>query len=414
MLGKFPNLTETFVVREINAILRQGFEVNIFAIKRPKLTKIEYSLIDSSIVNKCFYARPDNIFYHILINIKSLILYPNKYLNVLKLFISQLLFLPPIDFLKLLYHFFCGIGFTSKMTTIGINHIHCHFTSACNMGLAASLFLEIPFSWTAHASGDIFVNPILLKEKLKYARFVIAVCEYSKNYLDSITEFKHSHKIIRIYNGVNHLEPEEYLGCEFYQRKIRSSPNIFKIISVGNLLEPKGHATLIQACKLLRERGFNILCEIIGRGPQYDELLELIRKLRIEDSVNLRGPLSLKNIYKALANSDIFALLSQVGISGYRDGFPTVILEAMLMSLPIVSTWISGIPEMVVNGKTGLLVHERNYVAAADAIEKLIKNDEMRLTLGNNGKMLANRKFNLKDTSPRFADIILKEYQIIK
>ena len=100
-------------------------------------------------------------------------------------------------------------------------------------------------------------------------------------------------------------------------------------------------------------------------------------------------------------------LLSNISISGFRDGFPTVILEAMHCSLPVVSTWISGIPEMVINGKTGFLVHERDSLAAADALEKLIKDQDMRMNYGLAGKQRAMILFSLKNNIEQYLRLLL-------
>jgi colanic acid/amylovoran biosynthesis glycosyltransferase len=395
MLGTFPALTETFILREIQALLRNGFEVLIYAIKRPDNLNIERSLSNQELLSLCTYARPDNIFTHIICNISCFFKHPLRYLSSIVIILFQIGNLEPVTFMRLLYHFFCGIGFTSKMRKDGINHIHCHFTSGCNIGLIASLYLGLPFSWTAHASGDIFVKPILLEVKLKYARFVIAVSEYSKKYLDSVTDLKYSDKIYKIYNGIDILEPEKLSNLNlFVLNNIRPEDKI-RIISIGSLFPYKGFTTLIEACKILKNRGHNIVCEIVGDGPHKNLLLGLTNKWELESEIKLLGYQPLNKIYQLLNRGDIFTLLPEIYINGYRDGLPTVIMEAMIMSLPVVSTWISAIPEMVVEGKTGFLVPERDANKAADALEKLIINKEKRVIFGKRGKQRAMNLFDL-------------------
>ena len=130
----------------------------------------------------------------------------------------------------------------------------------------------------------------------------------------------------------------------------------------------------------------SVLCQIAGDGEDREFLLHLIEKWDLEKSVELLGCLPLDSVYKVLSQSDVFVLLSEIQVSGYRDGLPTAILEAMAFGLPVVSTYISGIPEVVTHGATGFLVPERDPVAAADALEPLILDSELRVRLGSAGR----------------------------
>jgi glycosyltransferase involved in cell wall biosynthesis len=310
--------------------------------------------------------------------------------------------------MSLVYHFFCGIGFSDQISGQKIDHIHGHFTAGGNMALAASKFLGIPFSLTAHASGDIFVRPMLLEEKMRDASFVVTVCEYTRKYLDSITGYRYSHKLRRIYNGIDASEPEALLGTGVSgARRADRVPNTFTIVSVGRLVGCKGFATLIDACKLLRERGHPVASMIIGDGPERKNLSALIDKWELRDTVLITGYLPSRSVYETLWKADIFALLSEVHLSGYRDGFPTVILEAMLMSLPVVSTWVSGIPEMVIHGKTGFLVHERDASGVANALEALIMDDTMRSDFGTAGRQRAIELFTLEKNIGILTDLFM-------
>ena len=125
----------------------------------------------------------------------------------------------------------------------------------------------------------------------------------------------------------------------------------------------------------------------------------------MSDTVRLRGPLSLRDVYAALGTADVFALLSEIAMDGYRDGFPTVILEAMAAGLPVVSTWISGTPEMVVHEETGLLVHERDAAAAADAFERLLEDETLRWRLGAAGRRRVEERFQLDQSADRLASL---------
>jgi glycosyltransferase involved in cell wall biosynthesis len=286
----------------------------------------------------------------------------------------------------------------------GIAHLHCHFSAASNIGLAINLFSNVPFSWTAHASEDIFTKPILLNEKLQQASFVVAVCDYSKNYLDTVSDFKHSSKIVRIYNSMELSELERFA----HKKHIPNAPSLtVRTVCIGTFKRCKGYATLLEACGILKQRGRHIRCEIVGDGAQKNDLTKMIKERNIEDVVFLQGYLSMRKVYEVLAGADIFVLLAEIDIDGYRDGFPTVILEAMLMGLPVVSTWISGIPEMVVHGETGFLVHEHDAVGAADALDRLIVDESLRKTFGKAGKRRVLEKFTMEKNGHILVDLFL-------
>ncbi|MCX6575239.1 MAG: glycosyltransferase family 4 protein, partial [Candidatus Aminicenantes bacterium] len=286
-------------------------------------------------------------------------------------------------------------------------HVHAHFAAGCNAALAVHNYAKIPFSFTVHASGDIYVNPILIQEKTKAAKFVIAVCDYNRKYLNSITDHLYEEKIKTVYNGISPREIALYKypsGTEL-SIDVQVSQR-FNIVSIGRLVDFKGFLTLIEACHILKNRGVNFHCQIVGRGPQKESIEQRITGYSLNDSVSLKEYTNLEDVYQELSKAEIFVLLSQISISGHRDGFPTVILEAMHCSLPVVSTWISGIPEMVINEKTGFLVHERDSLAAADALEKLINDQNMRMNYGSAGKQRALDLFNLNNSIEQYLRLL--------
>jgi glycosyltransferase involved in cell wall biosynthesis len=284
-----------------------------------------------------------------------------------------------------------------------VSHLHCHFTTGSNIALAINLYADIPFSFSAHASGDIYIQPTLLDLKLARARFVVPVCEYNRRYLDAVTAHRHAGKLHTIYNGIDLAEGERWLPAGKRPGTATGEAGALRIVSIGSLVVMKGHGTLIEACRLLRERGHLVRCDIIGAGPEQATLASLITENGMEDAVRLRGPLSLRDVYAALGDADVFALLSEIGVDGYRDGFPTVILEAMAAGLPVVSTWISGTPEMVMHEETGLLLHERDAAAAADAFERLLEDEPLRWRMGAAGRRRVEERFQLDQSADRLA-----------
>lgn len=403
--GTFPSLTETFVLREVGALRRRGLELVVFALRRPHGAQDALKALGADAT--CIYARPDSLLRHTLANLTYLLRRPRRYFTGLGIFLKQAAALPLREGMQLLYHFIAGVGVCRDARRRGVDHLHCHFSSATSLGLAASLIDDMPFSFTAHASDDLFVRPVLLDQKVARASFVVPESDYAGHYLDSITGFRFSHKLNRIYNGVELGEAERLsAGVPNSSSQPDQDNKCLVIVSVGQLVARKGHATLIQLCARLRANGRSFQCRIIGEGPERLTLERLIAREHLRDCVQLVGPLGLDRVYAELRKADVFALLAEIGPNGNRDGFPTVILEAMAAGLPVLSTILVGIPEMVEDGVTGLLVPERKVDAAFAAMERLLDSAQLRHTLGQAGKSRVRRLFNLDHSADTLAVLL--------
>ena len=287
----------------------------------------------------------------------------------------------------------------------GVDHVHVHFA---NRAAHTAIFLKhlsgIPFSITAH--GQDFMSDLgqddLLREICDVAEFVAVETDYSRDLLQKRCPDS-AGKIHRVYNG---MDP-----ANFKQVSPPSNSSRPLIISVGRLVAFKGFENLIAACALLHAKGLDFRCEIIGDGPLREKLQEQIAAAQLESCVTLRGSLSQGQVFEALQRSDIFALASIVDSSGASDVFPTVIQEAMACARPIVSTRLAGIPETVVDGKTGLLVPPGNVSALAGALDKLLRNRDLRAQFGAAGKARIENHFQIQTTIERLLDLFgqLKE-----
>ena len=163
---------------------------------------------------------------------------------------------------------------------------------------------------------------------------------------------------------------------------------------------------MIQVCARLRERGRDFHCRIIGEGPERPTLERLVKSYGLEQCVELAGAMPLDGVYAALSEADVFVLLCEIGPSGYRDAFPTVILEAMAAGLPVLSTSLSGIPEMVLDGVTGTLVRERDVEGATQALECLLESADLRHAMGCRGRERAREVFSVEDSADQLAALL--------
>lgn len=194
------------------------------------------------------------------------------------------------------------------------------------------------------------------------------------------------------------------MDIDQFQPKTLKLENLrVRILSVGSLIEKKGHKYLIDTCALLAENDFNFLCSIIGTGRLQKSLRSRIKKLGLEDQVLLVGAKNQSDVLDLYCEADIFVLACVVAKNGDRDGMPNVLLEAMAMQIPVVTTPVAGIPELVHNGENGILVLERDVNALADAVELLIINDQLRHELGKSARETICNEFDIQKTTARMA-----------
>jgi colanic acid/amylovoran biosynthesis glycosyltransferase len=288
------------------------------------------------------------------------------------------------DFLRLYQAVYVGL----RLKEMGIRHVHAHFAGmAARTAYWISRFFPITYSFTAHAN-DIFAPrdfEIGLDKLVDAARVIVTETDYAAQFLRERFP-KHADRIHRIYNGLN--------LAEFGRADFSSTPPL--IIGVGRLIAKKGFANLIRACGLLSDRGKSYQCDIIGEGPLENELHAQIEQLNLQNRVALSGAKPQRDIRQRLAAANVFVLPSVVDPQGGMDNLPTVIMEAMATGLPVISTDIGGIPEMVVQNETGLLVQPGDSVGLAGAIEKVIYARSLGQKLGQAGYERAQKLFAIE------------------
>jgi glycosyltransferase involved in cell wall biosynthesis len=270
----------------------------------------------------------------------------------------------------------------------GLRQLHVHFAGmAARTAFWINQFFGIPYSFTAHAN-DIFAPRefvVSLKDLIENAAAIVAVSEFGAQFLR--TRFPEAAaKVHRIYNGV---DLSRFHAADF-------GSGIPAMISIGRLIEKKGFGDLIDACALLKSRRRSFVCEIIGEGPLENALRAQIARNGLESCVKLVGPRTQAQIALSLAHATIFVLPCVREESGGMDNLPTVIMEAMAAGLPVISTHIGGIPEMVENGFNGTLVPEHQPERLCAALEELIANPEQARRLGDHGHGLASERFSIE------------------
>jgi len=396
LYSRYPVISQTFCDAEMLALERLGVELAIGSIY-PPLTSLRHEHI-SRLRAPFHYAPPQEILRIWEKNAKTAGTWPRDLVDH-----HERKYGPGAKAGQRARN---ALYFADFFARNNVDHVHVHFA---NRAAHTALFLKeisgIPFSVTAH--GQDFMKDLgsddLLREICAAAEFVAAETDYSRELLcqrcpDSAA------KIHRVYNGIDlehfptpHYEtarpataPANTFGVAHYQ--------LPRIISVGRLVAFKGFEHLIDACAELARRGFDFVCEIIGDGPLRDLIEARIESLNLSSRINLLGSLSQRAVLEKLRAADIFALASVTDAQGASDVFPTVILEAMASACPVVSTRLAGIPELVVDGETGVLVSTGDTSALIEAMAQLLCDHELRLRYGRAGRTRIEQHFRIEHT----------------
>ena len=375
VVKRYPRFSETFIVNEILAHERAGVGVDIFSLKTS--TDTHFQDILSKVKAPVTYL-PDPIgkavqFWDAF----------KEASEILPHFWQRIQCVSHEDYREVHQ----AIALARMLVEGGHTHVHAHFASAATtVARLAALLAGIPYSLTAHAK-DIFhesVNKQFLKAKLIDAAAVVAVSNFNTEYLLGLSENRASVK--RVYNGLP-------LGQFPFRLKPSAQTNP-RVLAVGRFVEKKGFKYLVDAISLLRDQGLEVHCELLGFGELESELRAQVRALGLEMLVQFTGPQPQEKVKEALYRADAFIAPCVVGEDGNRDGLPTVLLEAMALGTPCVSTAVTGIPEVLHHEETGLLVEEHSAKSVAAAIERIVGDKGYADTLAKNARQLIEEHFD--------------------
>lgn len=383
IMSRFPHLPETFILREMIEMEKLGWEIALCPLIIQNQPVVHPQA--QPFLNRAFklpFLSPAQIFSNFRMWLKDPWLYLSTFLKVFKGNLSNVKFL-----IRALVVFPISVQMAELMQKENVRHIHAHY--ATHPALAAWVIhrlTRIPYSIAIHAH-DIYTEKAMLQTKLEDAVFIAAISEFNRNYLINLYGSKLGEKISVIHCGVI---PEDYIEI-----KSANSFDILKIVSTGSLQPYKGQKFLIDACRLLKERGIPFHCQIIGGGELFSSLSNQISSLGLENSVELLGSRTQSEVSNLLANANCYVQPSIITMSGKMEGIPVSIMEAMVCSIPVIATSISGIPELVQHKITGLLVPPEDANELVNALEWIRENPDETRRIVQNGRDLIINQFNL-------------------
>ncbi len=286
-----------------------------------------------------------------------------------------------------LWHLMVACHWAAALRNREVHHIHSQWIhSAGTVAMYGAWLLDRPFSFTGHAA-DLFRERCALKDKIRRAAFIICISEFHRQFYTD--EGADPAKLHVAYCGIDtsHFSP---------RRRTRPDGAPFHILSSGRLVEKKGFHILIQACGLMKERGFDFRCTIAGSGPLEAELRAQITAAGLEDQVQMTGEaLKQEDIPGFMEQGDAYTLACVWASDNDVDGLPQMLMEAMACGLPAVSTQLVGIPDLILDGETGLLVPPEDATALADALMRLEKDPDFATRLAQQGRERVVQVFDL-------------------
>jgi glycosyltransferase involved in cell wall biosynthesis len=361
LLAQFPKLTETFLLAEMLAVEALGCPIAIYALRRGPRGPMhpEAAALLPRVHFHGWFSWP-------LLRAQAHYLRrrPRAYFGVLATLIranwgslryvaGALVFFPQ------------AVYFARHMQRAGVSRVHAHFAS--HPAAAAYVIKHlagIPFSFTAHGS-DLHRDRHMLREKVAAADLAVAISEYNRQCILEECGAACREKVAVIHCGVDVDRFPHSL------RQKRPPGDVWRIVCIGTLHEVKGQRHLLEACRLLVQRGHRLTCHLLGEGPDRRRLVRQACRAGLELRVRFHGALPRPQLLELLDRADVLVAPSVASRDGRREGIPVAIMEAMACGVPVVASRLSGIPELVAHEVTGLLVPPGDAKALADALERI-------------------------------------------
>ncbi len=387
----FPSLTETFIYREVAGLRRRGMRVRVYSVRRPPEGHVAEEV--GSLRAETRYLLPPRAGEFAAAHLRWLLRRPWRYLTTLVFLLFGEHF-SLRDRLRTLGHFIEGVVVASQAARDGVGHLHGHYAShAATIALTAARLLGVPFSFTGHAY-DIWLDRLLLPQKLRECRFAVTCTEAARRALLEAVPGGDADKVHTVYHGVDlaHFSPAEGPRAEGEPR----------ILSVGRLDRQKGHHLLLEALGALHREGYRFRLTIVGSGPWHERLEGQAERLGIEERFTLAGRVFHEELPDYYRRADLF-VLACFNDNGNMDNLPNVLLEAMACGVPVVSTRLQGIPELIEDGASGLLAPPEDVAGLTTAVRRLLDDHGLAARLGRAGRRRVAERFDLERSLSRLA-----------
>jgi len=389
LVSQYPAVSHTFILAEVRLLRALGFDVRVTSINASDRSVESLSSEEKEEVSQTYYVKDVGFFKALWFFCKTLLTRPGMCLRGL----YRCLSLGRWDLKKqgkLFFYFIEAAVVGQWMKRQGCSYLHVHFANAAStVGLLVAKIFPVSFSMTVHGP-DVFddVSNNNLREKIEAAKFVCCISKYAQSQLMRLVSSDYWKKLEVCHLGV---DPSIFLP----QQRKNNGP--IEILCVGRLVPAKGQRVLIRAIEALVQEHRDIKLRLIGDGPDFQSLRH--EAAHLEDIVIFEGALNHEQVKEFYSKADIFVLPS------FAEGVPVVLMEAMAMGIPCVSTFIAGIPELIRNEIEGLLVFPSDEKMLTEAIATLIDEPDLRKRLGKAARARIKEKFDLNTNVRKLAEV---------
>ncbi|OUR71053.1 colanic acid biosynthesis glycosyltransferase WcaL [Methylophaga sp. 41_12_T18] len=389
--NQYPKVSHSFIRREILALEVLGHTVQRFALQSDEAELVDP--VDQNEFAKTFYVLLESNLSIIMACLLVIFSHPVKFLSTLYLAV-KLGFRSDRGTLRHIAYLLESCVLVKWQKQKDIEHIHAHFGTNSTMIVMFSYLLGgVGYSFTVHGPEE-FDKPefISLAEKIKHSRFVVAISSFGRSQLFRLVPADLWDKVKVVHCG---------LDAEFLARDENIRPNISKqLLCVGRLCEQKGQLLLLESMRSLRDSGIDCTLVLAGDGPMRSEVESRISEYNLADRVEITGWISSEQVKRLLLESRGLVLPS------FAEGLPVVIMEALALSRPVITTYVAGIPELVKSGSNGWLIPAGNTQALTTAMNELLSTDEETLALyGRNGYEAVNELHNIEIEVKKIASL---------
>jgi glycosyltransferase involved in cell wall biosynthesis len=379
LVSQYPAPSHTFIRREVAALRAHGLEVETFSIRPGHALSAE----DRAEAARTFVVLDRTALALVAPCLAALVRRPVRWLRALGAALRH--GLPgPAQRLRALVYLAEGMRLAGELERCGVDHLHCHFANpAAVAGFAAARYLGIRWSVTLHGLSDFAgATTPRLPRKLEDADFVVSVTEWGRAQLHALEGGRHDGKVHVVRCGV------DVARLPRPERRAPAPGEPLLVLSVGRLSPEKGLIGLVEAFAQLVRGGADCRLVLVGGGPEEGAIRAAVAARGLEGRVELRGAQPEAAVLEAMARADVFAM------SSLMEGLPVVLMEALALELPVVAPAITGIPELVVDGETGLLYPRGVWAALAERLARLAADPALRARLGAAGRARVVRDFD--------------------
>jgi len=407
ILKGYPRISETFISNEILLLENLGFDIHLFSMRRGRENfahkSVQQIRARVDYLPETLLAPLPKFLYH---NIQLAVKKPKVYANALQTAFVRFLRTRKSATIKHLFQ--AGYLVQRLLPNRPVIHLHAHFAhSPTSVAMFSSQLSGLPFSFTAHAKDIYTSDPRQLREKLTLAKFVVTCTEYNRQHLLELSDGMPV-SIHRMYHGID---------TALFTKKRKSRPASqppYQILTVARITAKKGLPTVYKALKLLDDRGISLQHTLIGDGEDRKKILILIKDLGLAATTRWLGTQPHEAVLDHYQKADLFVLGCEVAPNGDRDGIPNVLLESMAMGVPVVATHVSAIPELVETEKTGLLVPPGCPEKLAEAMLRMLKDEDLRSSIIPAARQRVVRNFDNKRLIGDLAAVYQKEIEAFR